>query len=626
MLFFSGVRRWRSRRKAPQDEQTLLRRRIWLLQGFIILAFAILTVQLWRLQVVEGSYYQEQAEGNRLRLSTLTPSRGVIYDRSGRLLVRNEPSFTVAAVPADLPIEKQPQVLAILSDVLGMPAGQLHQLVQERRASGHIHTPISLKTELSQEKAFILEERHRELPGIHVLVEPRRVYLDDGIMPHILGYVGRISAEEYVQLGEKGYTLNDKLGKMGVELTHETELRGVPGRQQMEVDVTGRQRQVLHSQEPIPGGNLMLTIDSDLQREMTRILREGMGRSSYAAAVALNPQNGEVLGLVSLPGFDNNLLSSGANAPEIQALLEHPNRPLINYAFGGAYPPGSIFKIITGTAALQEGVATTSTRIISRGNISVANQYDPRVRYYFYEWTASGLGLLDFYRAVSLSSDIYFYYLAGGFEDFKGLGPDRLANYARRYGLGQLTRIDLPGESGGVVPDPKWKEATFGEEWLTGDSYNYGIGQGFTLVTPLQMARAVSALANGGDVLQPRVVREVRDAQGRLLRSYDRVVQKRLEISPAHLEAFRIGMRQAVEWGTATPAQVPGVSVAGKTGTAEFGTPAGRIYETHGWFMGFAPADNPEIAVVVFSHQGQGALTAAPAGGKILRYYFSRKQ
>ncbi len=628
MFLFFRENRWRSsKRKPPTDEQTLVKHRIWLLQATIVLAFAILAGQLWRLQVVEGSTYRDQADGNRVRLGTVDATRGIIHDRNGKLLVRNEPSFTVAAVPIDLPQSQQPEVLSKLSKLLKLPIGHLYQLVQERRASGHVHTPIPLKTEVDQETAFMIEERHWELPGITVLVEAKRVYLDDSLMPHTLGYTGRISAEEYDKLNEEGYTLNDRLGKMGVELTHEDELRGSLGRHRVEVDVTGRQRQVLYAEPPIPGGNLTLTLDLDLQREMTKILQESMGNSKYAAAVAMDPKNGEILGMVSLPSFNQNLLSSGQDAEGIQAILDNPNRPLLNYAIGGTFPPGSIFKLITGTAALQEGVATPSTRITSVGSISIPNKYDPSIEYNFYEWTPGGLGELDFYRAVSMSSDIYFYYLAGGFEDFKGLGPDRLASYARRYGLGQQTRIDLPGEAAGVVPDPQWKVETFDEEWVTGDSYNFAIGQGFALVTPLHMVRAVSALANGGEVLRPRVVREVRDGYGNLIRSYDKVVESRLDITQKNLQPFREGMRQGVESGTATNAQVPGVQIAGKTGTAEFGQPldeAGRLHETHGWFIGYAPVENPQIAIVVFHQLGQGAKTAAPAGGKILSYYFSR--
>ena len=626
LFSFFRPKNWRAtRHQAQENEVAFVRNRVRILQAFVVLAFAILTAQLWRLQVVEGSRFQVKAEGNRLRLSTTLPTRGIIYDRTGKLLVRNEPSFTAAAVPADIPIDRQPEILATLGEILKIPAEQLHQQVQARRASGFIHTPLALKTDLDQETAFIIEERHWSLPGISVLTEPKRVYLDEGIMPHILGYVGRISANQYEQLGDQGYTLNDKIGKMGVEITHESELRGIPGAQQSEVDVTGRQRQVLASQQSSPGDNLRLTLDWNLQKEMTRILQSTMGASQYAAAIAMNPKNGEILGMVSLPDFDANILNNGTDSDAIQALLDDPRNPLVNYAIGGTSPPGSIFKMITGTGALQEGVANVNTRIVSRGTISVPNQFDPRIRYFFYEWSLGGLGTLDFYRAVALSSDVYFYYLAGGFENFRGLGPDRLAGYARRYGLGELTNIDLPGEAEGSVPDPKWKEENLGEEWLTGDTYNFGIGQGYLHTTPIQMVRALAALANGGEVLEPHVVSQVLDNQGNVVRSYGKVVQRNLDIAPQHLAAFREGMRQVIDSGTATNARIAGISIAGKTGTAEFGTPVNRVYKTHGWFMGFAPANDPEIAIVVFDETGNGALTAAPAATKMIEYYMTHK-
>ena len=627
MSLFNRVQRWRVKRKKPTDERVALLMRLVFLHGIIILAFFTLTAQLWRLQIVEGSQYQERAEANRLRLYTIPPRRGIIYDRMGRLLVQNEPAFTVAAVVADIPPSAQRELVSKLEKLLQVPAADLDALIQGRRASGHLFTPVALKTELDSETAFILEERHWDLPGITVLVEPRRLYTDENALPHVLGYVARISSKEYADLQERGYDLNDKLGKMGVEVTYERLLRGIPGREQVEVDVTGRKRRVLVSQEATPGHNIVLTIDLELQQEMTRLLSEAMGRSRFAAAVAMDPRNGEILGIVSLPAFDNNLFSGTAKPGAAAALLEDERRPLLNYALGGAYPPGSIFKIVTGTAALQEGIATRDTVIVSRSYITVPNQYNPNILYHFRDWAS--LGPLRFVRAVAMSSDVYFYYLAGGFEDFRGLGPQRLADYARMYGLDELTNIDLPGETQGNVPDPRWKQAALKEGWLTGDTYNFGIGQGYVLATPIQMVRAVAALANGGEVLQPRVVRETLDTDGQTVHRYEKVVQRRLAISDSHLGLFREGMRQAVANGTATAAQVPGVVVAGKTGTAEFGPPLGddsRPYETHGWFIGFAPAEDPEIAVVVFLEHGQGAFTAAPTAGKILRYYFSARR
>ncbi len=619
-MFFRRMARWRVQRKRRIDEQALLRYRVLVLQGLVVVAFSLLTLQLWRLQVVEGAYYRERAEENRLRLATVAASRGVIYDRTGTLLVENQPGLSVAAVVADIPVPQQREVAEKLEQILEMPADEIAGLMDQRRTSGHVFTPITLKAGIGPATAFVLEEHHRELPGVSVLVEPRRHYKDGQVMPHILGYVGRISAEEYEAFQERGYDLNDTLGKMGVEWSYEMELRGQPGREQVEVDVNGRRRKVLGSEEAKPGHNLVLTIDLDLQRETLRILREGMGPSRFAAVAAMNPQNGELLALVSHPTFNNNIFGVPMDVAAIQSLLQDPLRPMINYAIGGAYPPGSVYKLITGTAALQERVASPGTVILSQGSIWVGN-------FEFKEWQPGGLGALNFQSAVAWSSDVYFYHLAGGYRGFPGLGVDRLARYSRMYGLGEATGVNLPGETGGLVPDEPWKRETFGEPWYIGDSYNMGIGQGYVLVSPLQMARAVSALANGGELLQPRVVKQLRAMDGTVAREEAKVVQRRLDIAPAHLRTFAEGMQQAVLYGTARSAAVPGVAVASKTGTAEFGVPRGpnRRYDTHGWSVSFAPFDNPEIALAVLVEQGTGSFNADPIAGRILRYYFARK-
>jgi len=618
--FFSGMRRWRVNRRKKVDEQQLLRFRLRFMQALVVLAFALLAGQLWRLQVVEGAQYQERAEANRLRLTTLPPPRGVIYDRNGKLLVRNEPSFTAAAVLADMPRERQAEIVSKLETQLGVPADELNNVINNRRASGEVFTPVALKSDLDKATAFVLEERAGELPGIEVLTEPRRRYAENDLLSHILGYVGRISANEYETLKGHGYDLNDTTGKMGVEDTYEWALRGAPGREQREVDATGRTRRVIESQPAVPGNNLVLSIDADLQAYMTQVLRDKMGKSRFAAAVAMNPNNGEVLGMVSLPTFAHNAFSGGIKPEALNRLLQDPSRPLLDYAIGGTFPPGSTFKVITGSAALQEGIAKTSTLITSTGSISIPNQYDPRILYYFYDWAT--LGQLDFYRGLAMSSDVYFYYLGGGYKDFKGLGPSRLAAYAKLFGLGEFTGVDLPGEARGSVPDPQWKEDTFKEEWLVGDTYNFSIGQGFLVATPIQMVRVLAALLNGGKVLQPHVVKEIQDPKGNVVTRYGPVVQRQLPISAANLEAIKVGMHDSVATGAATAAKVAGVDIAGKTGTAEFGQAIGnRVYETHGWFIGYSPSDKPDIAVSVFFEAGGGSANAAPAGGQILAYY-----
>ena len=617
---------WRSERKRKPDEAMLLGRRFALFRAVMVLAFIALAAQLWRMQVAEGKHYQDKAEYNRIRMVSLPPVRGVIYERKGDLLVRNVPSFSISIVPADLPRETEQLVAQRLSKATGVDAQEVVSKVRAGRTPQQYFLPVPIISGVSRETALSVEELHLELPGVVVSIEPVRRYLGGPGLSHILGYTGRISEGEYSSLKDSGYSLQDKLGKTGVELTFEDRLRGSPGMEQVEVDVYGRKMSTLHVQPPQPGLNLRLTIDMDFQREVERLLRESMGESQYAAAVAMDPWTGEVLAMASEPTYDNNIFSAPLTQGSLDALLKDPRRPLLNYAIGVGRPPGSIFKLITASAALQEGVANASTRIYSAGSITVPSQYDPSIIYTFHDWAA--LGWLNFTQAIARSSDVYFYYLAGGYRDFRGLGAERLAAYTRQFGLGSPTGIDLPGETAGLVPDPDWKQRQKKEAWLLGDTYNMAIGQGDVLASPLQMVTMLSAVVNGGELLRPQVVREVVDADGRVVKPFSKEVVRQVGVSASNLALVRNGMREAVRpGGTATQAQVPGLDNAGKTGTAEFGAidPATRERPTHGWFLTFAPFDNPRIALVVFQERGQGAMTAAPLAGKILQYYFSRQ-
>ena len=352
---------------------------------------------------------------------------------------------------------------------------------------------------------------------------------------------------------------------------------------------------------------------------------EGAASSSdNAAAVVMDLENGEVLAMVSLPTLDNNIFSGPIGAQELATLVNDPGKPLLNHAISEMYQPGSTFKTIVAAAALQEGIASTDTVINSRGYITVEREFDPNVVDIFRDWAA--LGPLDFYGGLAMSSDIYYYYLSGGKADeaFVGLGEDRVAKYARAFGLGAPTGVDLPIESAGLVPDPSWKEETIGESWFVGDTYNFGIGQGYLATTPLQMLVAVAAIGNGGDVLVPHLLKEVRDSDGNVVRQVEPEVRQRVPVERNHLDIVGRAMLQSVFVGTASPAQVRGLAVAGKTGTAEFGQlRPDDTYETHGWFVGFAPYDNPQVAVVVFVQRGEGGTQAAPAAGQILDYLFN---
>lgn len=616
-------KRWTVHRPRRVKEAHIVALKLICLRLLILALFVVLAAQLWKMQVVEGKQYQQRAEQNRLRLLPILPTRGVMYDRNGVMLARNMPSFTVAIVPADLPGDKQDEVSAKLSVLLDMSPEEISDQVNQRRARRELFTPVPIKERLDQESAFILEERSAELPGVQVLVEPTRQY--EGMSTsQLIGYTGRISPQEYANLRSAGYELNDRLGKTGVEYSYEEQLRGKPGKEQIEVNAVGRKIRTVDRAEPHAGNNLILALDLDLQEKVTEFLLAGMGRSQHAVAIAMNPQTGEVLSMVSLPTYDNNVFTSSISREMLSELLEDPRRPLFNHAISAQYPPGSIFKIVTGSGALQEGVATPRTQIFSGGTITVPNKYDPSIIYTFYDWAA--LGMLDFYQAIARSSDIYFYHLAGGYKDFKGLGVERLSNYARAFGLGQPTGIDLPAEAKGLVPDDQWKQETLKEPWLTGDTYNYGIGQGYLLTTPLQMLNVAASVAGDGTIMKPRIVREIVDADGKVVAPFAPQPVSKLPVSGANLDVIREGMRQAVEWGTATAAKLPGIRVAGKTGTAEHGMPdpVTHKYDTHAWFLGFAPYENPEIALAVFLEDGNGAIDATPIGGKILRYYFER--
>jgi penicillin-binding protein 2 len=626
-LFQQQQRRWRSGKREETSDRETLKGKFFYFRLLVLALFAVLTLQLMRLQVFEGEAYQQRAENNRLRVVPVMPSRGLIFDRNGIPLVENVPRFSVGIIPADLPQEKEAEVLPQLEALVGVPSAEIAKKVEERRGSNDPFTPVIIKSGLEAEKAFTLREMEAQLPGVEVIVEPVRQYGGQPIFSHILGYMGRLTTDDYEKLKLKGYQLNDQMGKAGVEAQYESVLRGVPGRREVEVNAAGREIQTLNSEPAQPGNSLVLSLDMDLQEKTTEFLQQAMGDSLNAAAIVMNVRTGEILAMVSLPNFDDNIFTDISDE-QWQALLDDPSKPLVDHCISEIYPPGSTFKQVTASGALQEGVANADTTITSYGSITVKNEYDPNIVYVFKDWAA--LGTLNFYGGVAQSSDVYFYYLGGGYyqdgvELFHGLGATKLAEYARRFGLGALTGIDLPGEAAGMIPDPQWKEQQTGEPWTIGDTYNFAIGQGYVATTPLQMLLVTSAVANGGNVMVPRVVRDIVDANGQVVVPFKPTVARQLGVSDANLAILREGMRQAVVWGTVTNAAVAGVNVAGKTGTAEFGPDlGGGTYETHAWFTGFAPVENPEVAVVVFLQQGNGAKNAAPVGGRILDYYFNR--
>lgn len=634
--------------------------RVAFLQALMAISFALVVGRLWRLQVVQTQGYQSQADANRFRLVAVDAPRGVIYDRQGRLLVQNIPSYGISIVPAALPEDGQARytVLSRLAQLLEMPvssatasravgemaeAGPIMGLAQEGSRPGieeiltqntlSPYAPVAIKSDVDKQVAFLVEEEHSYLPGVMVEVTPKREYLSGALVSHVLGYVGAIPAEDiayYLDQPDEDYTLRDRVGLMGVELTYEQELRGRKGLKHIEVDAFEREIQTLAIDAPEPGHSLVLTLDLDLQLAAEEALREGMRRvnSTAGVVIAMHPQTGEILAMVSLPSYDNNLFARGISFDDYERLSVDPERPMVNHAIGGQYPPGSTFKVIPAAAGLEEGVVDLTTRIRCSGKMLVPNKYfpdDPTKAQPFVCWATYGHGTLGIEEAIAQSCDIFFYQVGGGFEDFNGLGMEKLGAYAQAFGLGEPTGIALPGESPGLVPDDKWKRVNYGESWVTGDTYNAVIGQGFVLVTPLQLLNATVAVANGGTLYRPQVVRQILDAEGSVVQGFVPEIIRRVPVSAQNLAVVREGMRAAVTRGTAHRINLAEVAVAGKTGTAEYPGPrdAEGNLPTHAWFTAFAPYEEPEIALLVFVSGGhEGAKVAVPIAAQILRAYY----
>ncbi len=646
--------------KAITDDEQGPRGNFRLLRFGIALAYAILAFQLAQIQIAQGSHYAQEANRNRYRLVQTDALRGIIYDRNSKLLVHNISSFSVSIIPADLPADQRERVFQDLSALLDVPietvventntdaVGRLplglsrtvnppirrpglEELVEKGLRDPF--SPTLIKTNVPREIAFYLIERHLDFPGVQVDTEPVREYPFGGLISHILGYTGRIPRETYEEYQSQGYSPTDQVGLTGLEATFESDLRGTKGRRHIEVDVQGREMARLGEEAPVPGHNLFLTLDLELQEAVQKILEKTMRTKrvkNQAVAIVLDPRNGDILAMVSIPSYDNNLFATGISVDDYTALAQDPLHPLVNHAITGQYPPGSTFKLIPASAALQERVVDVNTRIETPGVIWVANRFfedRPDLAQPFYDWYKPGFGALTIRGGIAQSSDVFFYKISGGdnppnFDN--GLGDQRLAAYSRMFGLGQLSGIDLPGEAPGLVPDGTWKRKTIGDIWTVGDTYNMGIGQGYVLSTPLQVANFTAVVANGGTVYKPQLVRAIYDANGRLVQMFQPEVIRRIAVDPQNLAIVREGMRLSITGGTSINANLFDVEVAGKTGTAEYyGPKVNGHLPTHAWFTAFAPYDDPQVVVTVFfAGGGEGSEVAAPAAADILRAYF----
>lgn len=612
--------------EAGSLENATSRRPLLAMGVMTLISLALLVTRLANLQLVNGSRNFSLAEGNRIRQKVLRAPRGVVYDAKGQVLVRNVASFDLTVTPQQLPKDTQARQ-DLYQKVASLVGTSSNEIASKAEVKGLGYPlPVLVVAGVEREKALTFDVANEDLAGFSLETNPIREYIDGGSLSHFLGYTGRIDQKELAKL-QSEYQPTDYIGKLGLEKQYETLLRGVPGGEQTEVDAMGRTIKLLASKQAEPGSNLVLSIDKDLQTKLAEQIKIQMDRagSTRASGVALNPKTGEVLAAVSLPGYDNNLFSRGIKAADYAALTGDKAQPLFNKVVSGAFPSGSVIKPLVASAALQEGVINTGTSVNDTGALEVPHQYDPNIKYTFRSYDAGGLGVVNVTRAIAQSSNVFFYTIGGGFGSIKGLGVDRLSSYYQKFGLGSRTGIDIPGETAGVIPTPKWKQKVKKEAWFTGDTYNMSVGQGDTLVSPLQMAVATSAVANGGTVYEPHLLKRVTDDQGRTTSEVAPKAVRSNFIDPTHLKTVREAMRQVVTGGTACcliQQEVP-VAVAAKTGTAET-DPTGKR-KPHAWFTAFAPYEDPQIVIVVLvENSGEGAEYAAPAVRGTLSWYFRR--
>ena len=586
--------------------------RLDILTVLLVLIFVALVSRLGYLQVVKGPEYQRLAEGNRTRQVNVVAPRGDFFDRNGVVMVASRPGFVVSIVPGNKPTPQA--VITMTAAILGMDR---QEIVERLARSKSAFEPIRLKIDVGQQIVAAIEERRSELPGVVVEILPVRNYLHNQMGVHVFGYVSEISETELASMGDQGYRAGDLIGQSGLERKYDQYIKGIDGGSQIEVDVAGRMVQLLARKEPIPGNNLVLTIDYRLQKvaeesldEQLRYLQQQGGRrnAKAGAVVVLNPKNGEILAMVSRPAFDPNQFIGGISTKNWKAINENPFHPMDNRAIAGEYPPGSTFKIVTGTAALELKKVTANELIFDSGQ----HWLIPKVNA-----AGEALGWINFHQALSMSDNVYFY------EMGNRLGIDALERYARLFGLGAYTGVDLPGESDGLVANRKYKELNYKEDWYLAETFDAAIGQGFQLTTPLQVAVLMSEIANGGHRWRPHIVGKILSSKGELVQAMPVEEVGRIDISPETLKLVRDGLRGVSEaggTGAGVFANFP-VPVAGKTGTAE--NPHG---DDHGWFVAYGPFDDPRLTVAVVIEQGgYGSTSAGPVARKILETAFNLK-
>jgi penicillin-binding protein 2 len=583
--------------------------------ALMVLGLGVVTARAAQIQVAEGDLYRALAEDNRSRIEWMPAERGVMFDRNGEAIVRNAPRFAATLTPADLPrdVLERRQAIGRIADLLSQNPRDIEERLATYSTDSTRAVPVA--ENISHDQALLVDIMSTTWPAIQLVRGVRREYpfaAEVSSLSHLIGYEGKVS-EQDLEGGD--YLSTDRIGRAGLEKSYESDLRGVYGRRRIEVDALGSHKTVIAEELGQSGNNLELAIDIGLQAEAEAILQKTLDQldTNRGSLIALQPETGEVLAMVSLPAYDNNLFARGISTQEYRDLLEDENNPLFPRASGASLPSGSTFKLVVAAAALAENIVTPRTTFLSGGGLALSSWFFP-------DWKAGGHGLTNLAKAISESVNTYFYIIGGGYEDLEGLGVDRIIEYSKRFGLGARTGIDLPVEGEGFLPSKEWKEETKGERWYVGDTYHLAIGQGDILVTPLQIAVMTAVFANGGQLVEPHLVRAVISDGGERQNIPPVTLEERV-VDPEYIHEVREGMRDSVLYGSSRSLSLLPVAVAGKTGTAQWSS----TKNTHAWFTSFAPYDQPEIVVtVVVEEGGGGSAVAAPVARDLLDYYFAR--
>jgi penicillin-binding protein 2 len=591
-------------------------RRLRIVTLIILATFAAMVLRLWYVQIVNGPVYRAKSENNRIRLDDVPPFRGMIFDRDGELIVDNRPSFDLFVVPEE--INNPDELSDSFETLIGLAASTVREKLNDEGRKAPFR-PLLMKKNLTRKELAVIETNLFNLPGAMIQVKPQRHYIYNEFASHVIGYLGEIN-ENQLNSGEYPDSKpGDLIGKYGVERKWQNDLNGLRGGEQVEVDAVGRKLKVISRKPPVSGYNIGLTIDKNLQLVAEKELKNKKG-----AIVAMDPRTGEILAMASSPSYDPNVFLQGIDKAQWASLMSSTDHPLQNRAIAGQYPPGSTFKIVMALAGLEEGVIDPLEEVFCNGSFTLGNRT-------YHCWRKQGHGRVNLHRALVESCDVYFYNVG------KRLGVDRIAEYAKMCGLGRSTGFELGFEKDGLIPTSQWKLQKFGIPWQPGETMSVAIGQGYVLVTPLQMARLISALFNGGYLYQPSVIKWVGKENKKIYQFAPKVLG-RLHAKEQNLALIRDALIGVVNepHGTGYNARLKGFTVAGKTGTAQLlelgkekavSKEAAAEFQDHAWFVAIAPAENPVLALAVLvENGGHGGTAAAPIAKEMFEAYLGKGQ